>query len=83
MRKLIASASLMLTAIMFASGYVVVFVTNFAAAILKLPGPYSDAPVAWVWLAVSLVILFVASVMFCGWLVRAVEKRLRVQGVFQ
>jgi membrane protein implicated in regulation of membrane protease activity len=73
--RLIAITSLILTAILFASGYVVVFVTSMIAIWFDLPGPYSDKPIAWLWLVLNVLMLFIISFVFCRWFARRVEKR--------
>ena len=74
MNGVLVRAVLMLTVIMFASGYVVTFVTSMFAIALNLPGPYSQEKVAWLWLALHVVMLFGTSFLFCRWLARKVER---------
>ena len=83
MRRTIILASLILTAIMFASGYVIVYTTSFLAMALELPGPYSQNPIAWLWVALSVLMLFVASLAFCRWLARRVERQSLTSRTFE
>ncbi len=83
MSKLIVIASILLTSIMVAMGYVVTFVTSMFAIALKLPGPYADAPIAWVWFGFHIVLLFGVSFWFCRWLARRIEKRNYVGDTFR
>lgn len=83
MTKTNAIAASVLTLVMFASGYLVSFVVNVLAALFKVPGPYSESPVAWVWFVLSLLILFGMSMAFCVWFARIIEKKTRVESTFQ
>jgi 4-hydroxybenzoate polyprenyltransferase len=81
--RLIALASLILTAVMFASGYIVVFVTSMLAIWSNLPGPYSSKPIAWLWLVLNVLMLFIISFVFCRWFARKIDKRNDSTGTFK
>lgn len=83
MKRLVLVAAGILTAVIFASGYLVSFVTTILAMSFDLPGPYADDPVAWVWFALSIAIIFAISFAFCRWLVGRVERRLKDAATFQ
>jgi len=82
-KRLILVAAATLTVVIFASGYLISFVTTILAMWLDLPGPYADDPVAWLWFALSIAILFAISFAFCRWLVGRVERRFKDAATFQ
>lgn len=82
MRKLIVIASLALTVIMFGMGYAASFLITVIAMSFNLPGPYADSPIAWVWFALSLLIVFGVSFLFCRWLARRIERKIFLRNTF-
>ena len=83
MNKLIMIASMALTVIMFASGHTVSLLVTVVGMSLNLPGPLAESPMAWVWLVISLLILFGVSLLFCRWFARKVEKKIVAESTFE
>lgn len=77
MRKLLIVASLILTIVMFLISYVVIFVTSAIAVGFKLPGPYADAPIAWLWFGLHITMMFGVSFLLCRWFAHRISKQVQ------
>ena len=82
MKRQILFASLVLSILMFAMGHVVVFMTSMISIALDVPGPYTKEPIAWLWLALHISILFGVSWLFCRWLAKRIERNNAIEKTF-
>lgn len=83
MNRLALKSALLLTAVMFITSYVAQFLTTVVPIWLELPGPYSDGVFAWIWFALNVLIFWTVAFLFCRWLARLVEKKVRMERVFE
>ena len=83
MNRLARKSAILLTVAMFITGYVAQFLTTAIPLWLDLPGPYSDGVFAWIWFALSVFIFWTVAFLFCRALIRLVEKRVRIERVFE
>ena len=83
MTRLALASAVVLTVVMFITGYISQFLTTAIAIWLDLPGPYYDGLFAWVWFAFGVLIFLSVGFLFCRWLIRLVERKVRTEGVFK
>ena len=83
MRGIIWIGSMLLAVILFGIGHAIAFLTTMLAMAFDLPGPYADDPTAWLWFAISVVVVLAVSVIFCRWFARRVERQVRTESTFE
>ena len=83
MNRLIMTASIAMTVIVFASGHAVTFLVTVVGMSLDLPGPLAESPMAWVWFVLSLLILFCVSLVFCRWFAWRIEMKILAESTFE